>query len=564
MGKSSLLEAGLLPRLADRHWPRYQRRDHAAELTGTLRAMLADIAAEAGAAISPDASIAQKWLAIEQQTGKPVTLILDQAEECFTRDNRGERGKAEIEQLLVALDELFAAPARWPQGRLILGFRKEYLAEFRDRITARKLGFNPLFLERLDRDGILEVVQGPTSSPDLQRKYGLRIADPDLPEMIADDLLLDPESPIAVTLQVLLSRMWDAATAKDPDHPVFDQALYAALHREGRALGDFLDQQIKKLAITHAAAVASGLALDILTDHTSDLGTARERSVAELEHDYQHQAALLTGLLQQTRELHLLVDPRPNQPTRPRANRLAHDTLAPLVRDRFNKSEAPGQRARRILENRTREAQPESRDKILLSPLELRLVKQGAQGMPTWSSEQRALIGRSQRRASLIELARWLALLLLLVLAAIPVRQQVRNYLLRKAADRPRVSFPAATVKLGDSEPGNRRVYPSREVFVDAYFIDTYEVSYAQYRLCVKAGFCSHPREPANTKGFDDYEAADDNLPVVWVDAFQAAAFCQWMGRRLPTEAEWERAVRGDHYRRFPWGDDSLPDPTRC
>ena len=87
-------------------------------------------------------------------------------------------------------------------------------------------GSTIFFLERLDRTGIIEVVRGPTT-PRLAHKYNLTFKNEEnLPELIADDLLMDPESPVAVTLQVLLSRMWDAATAKDPNHPVFDQALY--------------------------------------------------------------------------------------------------------------------------------------------------------------------------------------------------------------------------------------------------------------------------------------------------------------------------------------------------
>lgn len=294
VGKSSLLEAGLLPRLQAEHLIQYRRRDHERGLRDTLRGMLAAIAEEVGVPVAQDSTAAQVWRALEQQAGKPLILILDQVEECFTRQNQGARGASEIQELLTEVRDLLDIPAHWPKGRLVLGFRKEWLAEIHKLATAQDLHVNEVFLERLDRAGIIEVVQGPTR-PALQQKYGLTIADDNLPDLIADDLLMDPESPIAVTLQVLLSRMWDHAIARNRTHPVFDLALYSEMQRTGRALGDFLDQQLRQLATTHAIAVNSGLALDILAYHTTDLGTAEEHSQADLTSAYLHQAEVLPG-----------------------------------------------------------------------------------------------------------------------------------------------------------------------------------------------------------------------------------------------------------------------------
>lgn len=401
VGKSSLLEAGLLPRLAGEHLIQYQRRDHEKQLSGTLAAMVAAAAAEADIAVGPDESVAQMWRAIEQHTGKPVVLILDQVEECFTRVSQGALGAAEVEQLLAEIHDLFAVSANWPRGRLILGFRKEWLAEIHNRITAQEISFSEVFLERLNRAGIIEVVRGPTM-PRLADKYHLTFKDEEtLAEVIAADLLLDPESPIAVTLQVLLSRMWDRAVAKDRNHPIFDQALFEEMQREGKALGDFLDQQLVALRKTHEDAVRSGLVLDILAFHTSDLGTAEEHSMAELKHEYRHQVEILPGLVQEASELSLLVDPRANQPDRPPASRLAHDTLAPLVRQRFSASDAPGQRARRILESRlgaTGDGQtPEHGQELTpLGDADLDAVAGGQAGMRTLRAQEVKLVQISE------------------------------------------------------------------------------------------------------------------------------------------------------------------------
>ena len=174
----------------------------------------------------------------------------------------------------------------------------------------------------------------------------------DLPGLIADDLLADRESPVAPMLQILLTGMWEAAKARDYDHPAFDQGLYDAYRAKGLRLDDFLTRQMAALAGKQEGTVKSGLALDLLAYHTTPLGTAEQRTLADLEQTYRHQAAALPGLVQACRDLYLLVDPSQNQPDQPAASRLTHDTLAPHVRKRFDESDAPGQRARRILENR--------------------------------------------------------------------------------------------------------------------------------------------------------------------------------------------------------------------
>jgi|GEM_PF-522118 len=87
---------------------------------------------------------------------------------------------------------------------------------------------------------------------------------------------------------------------------------------------------------------------------------------------------------------------------------------------------------------------------------------------------------------------------------------------------------------------------PVHKVYLDAFQIDKYEVTNKQYSACVQTGKCS--------KNQKYYGFTDPKQPVV-VNWNQAKRFCEWAGKRLPTEAEWEKAARGTDGRTYPWGE---------
>jgi sulfatase modifying factor 1 len=144
---------------------------------------------------------------------------------------------------------------------------------------------------------------------------------------------------------------------------------------------------------------------------------------------------------------------------------------------------------------------------------------------------------------------------------------------------------PAGTFIMGYTEPYPRNpkeietlsAMPAHVVYLDAFYIDRYEVVYADYVRFLNAmgahelacdGFhCAYVCRPDEGSGCDillkdgEYlvRPGFENLPMGDATWYGAAAYCTWQGKRLPTEAEWEKAARGTDGRLYPWGNEWDP-----
>ena len=102
---------------------------------------------------------------------------------------------------------------------------------------------------------------------------------------------------------------------------------------------------------------------------------------------------------------------------------------------------------------------------------------------------------------------------------------------------------------------------PAVMIGLDMFYIDMYEVSNDQYADCVFESVCNMPFENGSkTRQSYFNNPLYANYPVVYVSWKDANAYCSWRGGRLPLEAEWEKAARGEDAFDYPWGD----DPPNC
>jgi hypothetical protein len=473
-GKSSLLDAGLVPRLAAAAASdtgallfdvRYHRRDGDLGLVGTLAEMLsyyieetAEVPEEAPedpnlekiAAIeaiaremAPDAAssflglveryksiqafqagresrqnlyqageldrfagaqLRAAWLNIEKRTGRRLVIILDQVEELFTRPN--SKIEQELEDLLRVLYDIFAAPAESQedqiQGKIILGYREEFNAKIEARFKAIGLPRSTVFLEQLNKKDILDIFQGLQSGV-IKDHYNILIEE-GLPDHVANQLLMGRESvapnqrPVAPVLQLLLTKLWNKAYHENPHQPAFTVDAFNEVESQGQEMEAYFDAQMQKVQDWRPEVVESGLALDILEYHITDLGTSKRCSIDEIRKRYHHLAEEYPGEpdiveqlinLLKSPEIFLLNDIGRGYTSLP------HDTLAPIVRRKYNRSRLLGQRSARILDAKRFDfimaLRAGEEKKVRLDENDLEVVTGGIRGMRALEDTEKTL-----------------------------------------------------------------------------------------------------------------------------------------------------------------------------
>jgi Leucine-rich repeat (LRR) protein len=328
------------------------------------------------------------WKSKENE--KPFIVLLDQAEECFTKINPDLPN--ELENFLAEVQNLFADPQNQPKGKLILSYRKEYHPEIKEIFKTFSIPREEIFLKSLSQKDIVEIVKGLTMTDKLRRTYRLTVEET-LPAIVADDLLEDKESPIAPVLQILLTKMWQLSEQEELRY--FSVKKYQELKQQGILMDDFFQEQMSLLEKHFPELMKVGLPLEILNYHTTKLGTADTKSLEELRERYKDRQEVTEQLIQLCKDLYLLSDVSQQK------TGLAHDTLAPIIQREFRKSDKVGQRATIILDNKMLTYLQNSSTYIDVD--DLQIVEQGKSGMKYWTKKEEELINKSRERKKALE-----------------------------------------------------------------------------------------------------------------------------------------------------------------
>ena len=367
VGKSSLLNASLIPRLEYQGWNVvYMRRQKGK-----------------GLALDLD-GIQHDYL---RKSEINSILIVDQVEEMFTDPGVSDEANIFFNQLCTILDSS-------PHLRIILSFRKDYLADIKDYLKDRGILFLWYSLRPLDEQGMRRAISGIWKDPSLSRNFpDFSYIEPDLEDAILSNISHDEASNIAPLLQFQLRSLWDLAQEKMKGDIRLSREFYVAEELNDKSLNAFLEKhKLRAVEFLHPEQAENGLINDILFFYTTPRLTAATHTEDELYKRYQHiDPQLLQNIHQELVNEYLLVHDREKNWTR-----LSHDSLAGIIRQRFADSQASGQRAFSLVS--AKEKLLSDGSAIEFSGMDIELIQAGLKGMPTLSTRLKERLELDKKR----------------------------------------------------------------------------------------------------------------------------------------------------------------------
>jgi formylglycine-generating enzyme required for sulfatase activity len=599
VGKTSLINAGVIPQLEKEGYTSlYLRvlREPAVAIKQAVLQLLEDGGTELSLAVRQEDLYA--FLERTLPSESHLVVFLDQFEEFFVRLGKAARA-AFAEELAACLgDGPVLSGTKGLDLRFVLSLREDYLARLHG--LSAQLPEDPLTnrfcLENLNTDKAHLAITQPAQA------FKLRYED-ELLETLLDDLEQEQgvEPP---QLQVVCHRLYENLVDSGKwvegsgRSGLFTLESYNELGRAEGILAGYLDEALAELPDETARERAWGVLRSMITVGEIRVTlTTQEVTRQKIAYELGCGEDDVEGVLAYLRDKRLI-----RWLENEEAFDLAHEYMLGKVWEWVSEEEATLKRAgdllRRELSNHQKlgllmgrdglEVVSEPREALLLSAEELEFVlrstlaagyemdywlekaRDGAvevgdilrdeleSAVPTTRANVARILGtpelvRRVEELGLKESVAWLAALLkddypnvrsAARKSLLKIRTEEALAVLRSNPPLGMILIPAGNFLMGDEK---------QSVHVDAFYIDKYPVTNAEYAKFVEAA--GRPRPPNWEETGGTYPPDMANHPVVFVNWFDAQDYAAWAGKRLLTEAEWEKAARGKDGRVYPWGD---------
>ena len=327
-GKSSFIQAGILPRLED---------DNSLQVHSVVRQQSERLEKLLESSIGNFDDAHARWL-----------LTLDQVEGAFT-EALEKNIPQEVSEFAVKLDQLLK---RFPKLFVLICFRREWLAPLKSSLKTAGVelsGGAEIYVGPLTERNIQQSV---LLSPKIRAEQAFSVQTK-LLQTLTSDLSRQTDAHVGPILQTILVKLWERASLGDQMRVLTFQD-YRKIEQSGLSLRDFLNEAIENKSASNAfhEAAKSGLILDILYYHTKDNRFSHERTEAELASVYTHCIDEVRTLIRQLEDGPGNLLARSTNCESETTTRLVHDTLAPFVAEAYFKSISASQKARRILDRR--------------------------------------------------------------------------------------------------------------------------------------------------------------------------------------------------------------------
>ncbi|MDQ3015423.1 MAG: hypothetical protein M3R25_01680 [Bacteroidota bacterium] len=328
-------------------------------------------------------SLSEQWKSIEHKSGLPLLMVLDEV--------NGDHHSIKI--FIETIAGIFENNNP-PLGKLIIVLCEDARDLYLEVLHTAKFPYAEIFLQPLTWEGIQESITGISNIPSTKDHYHLQIEDSNatnFPSALASDLHEGDPTLVAPYLQLYLSQFWTTAIRENQQAPAVTYRTYQKASQSGEIPDQFLTAQLEKLKSWNTDVVNSGLALDILYQHTSAIGKSNFLPAVQRNEFFNYKNLLVRVVVTNCKELFLLTGNITS------GTDLGHNLLAMVVIRQYSASLNPGQQASRILNSITPD-QNDSGFSSWLNEKDLETVEQGIVGMRSLTPTEKSYVDYSRAK----------------------------------------------------------------------------------------------------------------------------------------------------------------------